>query len=70
KHNWPPKSAYNCSGAISADLFQKIVFGAALDVKRDAQIVGRMTQSSDHPVALTFPEGEYLKGLICRVADF
>ncbi len=58
---------FSCSGAISADLFQKIVFGAALDVKRDAQIVGRMTQSSDHPVALTFPEGEYLKGLVCRV---
>ncbi len=58
---------FSCSGAISADLFQKIVFGAALDVKRDAQIVGRMTQSSDHPIALTFPEGEYLKGLVCRV---
>jgi len=58
---------FSCSGAISADLFQKIVFGAALDVKRDVQIVGRMTQSSDHPVALTFPEGEYLKGLVCRV---
>ncbi len=58
---------FSCSGAISADLFQKIVFGAALDVKRDVQIIGRMTQSSDHPVALTFPEGEYLKGLVCRV---
>jgi 23S rRNA (cytosine1962-C5)-methyltransferase len=57
---------FSCSGAISADLFQKIVFGAALDVKRDVQIVGRTTQSSDHPVALTFPEGEYLKGLVCR----
>lgn len=60
---------FSCSGAISADLFQKIVFGAALDVKRDVQIIGRMTQSSDHPVALTFPEGEYLKGLICRVVE-
>ncbi len=58
---------FSCSGAISADLFQKIVFGAALDVKRDVQIIGRMMQSSDHPVALTFPEGEYLKGLMCRV---
>jgi 23S rRNA (cytosine1962-C5)-methyltransferase len=60
---------FSCSGAISADLFQKIVFGAALDVKRDVQIVGRMTQSGDHPVALTFPEGEYLKGLVCRVVQ-
>ncbi len=57
---------FSCSGAVSADLFQKIVFGAALDAGRDAQIIGRMAQSSDHPVALTFPEGEYLKGLICQ----
>lgn len=58
---------FSCSGAISADLFQKIVFGAALDAGRDAQIVGWLAQGSDHPVALTFPEGAYLKGLICRV---
>jgi 23S rRNA (cytosine1962-C5)-methyltransferase len=60
---------FSCSGVISADLFQKVIFGAALDAQREAQIVGRMTQSSDHPVALTFPEGEYLKGLICRLMD-
>jgi 23S rRNA (cytosine1962-C5)-methyltransferase len=57
---------FSCSGAISEDLFQKIVFGAALDTGRDLQIIGRLTQGSDHPVALTFPEAAYLKGLICR----
>ncbi|NLE99647.1 MAG: class I SAM-dependent rRNA methyltransferase [Anaerolineales bacterium] len=56
----------SCSGAVSADLFQKIIFGAALDAGREAQIVGWLSQGSDHPVALTFPEGLYLKGLICR----
>lgn len=56
----------SCSGAISADLFQKIVFGAALDAGRDMHIIGWLAQSSDHPVALTFPEGAYLKGLLCR----
>jgi len=60
--------SFSCSGAISDDLFQKIVFGAALDSGRDIRIVGRMMQSSDHPVALTFPEGAYLKGLICRAS--
>ena len=60
---------FSCSGAISADLFQKIVFGAALDARCDAQIVGRLTQSSDHPVALTFPEGQYLKGLVCKANE-
>jgi len=59
---------FSCSGAISDDLFQKIVFGAALDSGRDIRIIGRMMQSSDHPVALTFPEGAYLKGLICRAS--
>jgi len=57
----------SCSEAVSADLFQKIVFGAAVDAGREAQIVGYLAQGADHPVALTFPEGAYLKGLLCRV---
>jgi 23S rRNA (cytosine1962-C5)-methyltransferase len=58
---------FSCSGLISPDLFQKIVFSAAVDAKRDAQVVERLSQASDHPVLLSFPEGEYLKGLVCRV---
>lgn len=58
---------FSCSGRVSADLFQKIVFGALADTDRSAQIIGHMSQGGDHPVALTFPEGSYLKGLICRV---
>ena len=58
---------FSCSGAISRDLFQKIVFGALTDSGRQAQIVHTLGASADHPVALTFPEGEYLKGLLLRV---
>ncbi len=58
---------FSCSGGISADLFQKIVSGAALDAEVDTVIVERMTQGIDHPVALNFPEGAYLKGLICYI---
>jgi 23S rRNA (cytosine1962-C5)-methyltransferase len=58
---------FSCSGLIDADLFQKVVFGALVDAKRDAQILMRLTAGSDHPVSLTFPEGSYLKGLMCRV---
>jgi 23S rRNA (cytosine1962-C5)-methyltransferase len=58
---------FSCSGAVDADLFQKIVFGALVDAGREAQIIYRLSQASDHPVALTFPEGAYLKGLLCRV---
>jgi 23S rRNA (cytosine1962-C5)-methyltransferase len=58
---------FSCSGLINADLFGKIIFEAALDAKRDVQILHRMFQSSDHPTSIYFPEGTYLKGLVCRV---
>ena len=58
---------FSCSGLVSPDLFQKVVFGASVDAGRDAQILERLSQASDHPVLLSFPESEYLKGLICRV---
>ncbi len=58
---------FSCSNAIHADLFQKVVFGAMIDAGRDGQIVRRLAAAPDHPVALTFPEGNYLKGLVCRV---
>ncbi|MEZ4727684.1 MAG: class I SAM-dependent methyltransferase [Caldilineaceae bacterium] len=60
-------ATFSCSGLVSADLFQKVVFGAAVDAQRPVQILEWLRQGSDHPVAITFPEGEYLKGLICRV---
>jgi 23S rRNA (cytosine1962-C5)-methyltransferase len=60
---------FSCSGLVTADLFQSIVAGAALDAGRDVQIHRRLRQGSDHPVALAFPEGEYLKGLVCRVSQ-
>lgn len=56
---------FSCSGMVSSELFQKIVADAALDAGRKMQIVGRLTQAPDHPVELQFPEGSYLKGLIC-----
>jgi 23S rRNA (cytosine1962-C5)-methyltransferase len=56
---------FSCSGHISPELFQKIVAGAALDSGREVKIIRQLTQSSDHPVATNFPEGLYLKGLVC-----
>jgi len=56
---------FSCSGGIDAGLFQKIIAGAALDANVDAQIVEHLSQNADHPVSLHFPEGAYLKGLIC-----
>ena len=56
---------FSCSGGIDAGLFQKIIAGAALDAGVDAQIIEHLSQAGDHPVSLHFPEGAYLKGLIC-----
>jgi 23S rRNA (cytosine1962-C5)-methyltransferase len=58
---------FSCSGGIDAALFQKIVAGAALDAGVDARILRRLSQGADHPVALNFPEGEYLKGLVVEL---
>jgi len=57
----------SCSGRVSPDLFQKVLFGASADARCDVQIIERLSRASDHPILLTFPESEYLKGLVCRV---
>jgi 23S rRNA (cytosine1962-C5)-methyltransferase len=59
---------FSCSGGVSPALFEKIVAGAAVDAAISAQIVKWLSQPEDHPVSLHFPEGRYLKGLVCRLA--
>jgi 23S rRNA (cytosine1962-C5)-methyltransferase len=58
---------FSCSGYVRPEFFQKIVSDAAIDSGRDAEILEFLSQSPDHPVGLNFPEGLYLKGLVCRV---
>ncbi len=55
---------FSCSGGISADLFHKIVAGAGLDAGADGLIYAHLNAAPDHPMTVTFPEGEYLKGLV------
>jgi len=57
-------ATFSCSGGVSAELFQSIVAGAAADVGVDAKIIERFGAAADHPVALQFPEGDYLKGML------
>ncbi|HJS38921.1 MAG TPA: class I SAM-dependent methyltransferase [Burkholderiales bacterium] len=61
-------ATFSCSGGVSAELFQSIVAGAALDAGAHAAILERFHAAPDHPVALEFPEGDYLKGLLVRKA--
>jgi 23S rRNA (cytosine1962-C5)-methyltransferase len=58
---------FSCSGLLEESLFQKIVADAAVDARRDVQIIRYLGQAADHPVALNFPESRYLKGMACRV---
>ena len=57
-------ATFSCSGGVPAQLFQSIVAGAAVDAGAEARIIERFSAAADHPVALEFPEGEYLKGLL------
>jgi 23S rRNA (cytosine1962-C5)-methyltransferase len=60
-------ATFSCSGQISSDLFQKILFAASVDAGRQVQIINPLNQAADHPLLLTFPESAYLKGMLCRV---
>ena len=60
-------ATFSCSGLVSPDLFQKIIFSASLEAEREVQIVEKLSQASDHPILVTLPESEYLKGFVCRV---
>ena len=61
-------ATFSCSQAVDAAAFTMAVSWAGVDARRDVQIVRRLGQGIDHPVLATFPESEYLKGLVCRIA--
>ncbi len=59
-------ATFSCSGLLSRDLFQKVIFGAGVDARCEVQILHHLSQADDHPVLLNFPESLYLKGLFCK----
>lgn len=60
-------ATFSCSGAVDIDTFKQIIAWAALDAGKEVQVIKQFFQPEDHPVRLSFPEGEYLKGLLVRV---
>jgi 23S rRNA (cytosine1962-C5)-methyltransferase len=60
-------ATYSCSGAMDLETFKQVLAWAALDAGKQVQFIGQFCQPEDHPVRSSFPEGEYLKGLLCRV---
>ena len=61
---------FSCSGGVDMNFFQKIVADAALDAEVDAKLLYRLGQAPDHPTHLAFPEGNYLKGLLCQISEW
>lgn len=60
-------ATFSCSGAMDIDTFKQVVAWAALDAGKEIQFIRQFSQPEDHPVRASFPEGEYLKGLLVRV---
>jgi 23S rRNA (cytosine1962-C5)-methyltransferase len=60
-------ATYSCSGAMNMETFKQVIAWAALDAGKQVQFIRQFCQPEDHPVRASFPEGEYLKGLLCRV---
>ncbi|MBP3942584.1 class I SAM-dependent rRNA methyltransferase [Sphingobacteriaceae bacterium WQ 2009] len=60
-------ATFSCSGAMDIDTFKQVLAWAALDAGKEIQFIRQFTQPEDHPVRASFPEGEYLKGLLCRI---
>jgi 23S rRNA (cytosine1962-C5)-methyltransferase len=60
-------ATFSCSGAVDMETFKQIIAWAALDAGREVQILKQFHQPEDHPIRMSFPEGEYLKGLLLRV---
>jgi len=60
-------ATFSCSGAMDIDTFKQVIAWAALDAGKEIQFIRQFAQPEDHPIRASFPEGEYLKGLLCRV---
>jgi 23S rRNA (cytosine1962-C5)-methyltransferase len=60
-------ATFSCSGAMDMETFKQVLAWAALDAGKQVQFINQLCQPEDHPVRASFPEGEYLKGLVCRV---
>jgi len=61
-------ATFSCSGAMDIDTFKQVLAWAALDAGKEVQFIYQFCQPEDHPVRTSFPEGEYLKGLLCRIS--
>lgn len=60
-------ASFSCSGSVSREDFRMAIAWAAADAHVDIQILEQLSAGADHPVRLSLPETEYLKGFVYRV---
>jgi 23S rRNA (cytosine1962-C5)-methyltransferase len=58
---------FSCSGAVDTKLFRQIFFAAAVEARVRVALLQPLAAAPDHPVAVTHPQGEYLKGWLAVV---
>ena len=61
--------SFSCSHHVGPDLFRKVVFGAALEARRELQVLAQLGAPPDHACSIYHPQGEYLCGLLLRVVE-
>ncbi len=60
-------ATFSCSGAMTREIFQMTLAWAAADADVEIQILDVLAAGEDHPIRMSFPESEYLKGFVLRV---
>jgi 23S rRNA (cytosine1962-C5)-methyltransferase len=58
---------FSCSGLVDTKLFRQVLFAAAGEAGKRVRLLQPLAAAPDHPVAITHPQGEYLKGWWCEV---
>jgi 23S rRNA (cytosine1962-C5)-methyltransferase len=59
-------ATYCCSQHVDRALYRSVLAAAAADAGRDLRLLRETGQPPDHPVRVTFPESEYLKGALLQ----
>jgi 23S rRNA (cytosine1962-C5)-methyltransferase len=60
-------ATYSCSHHMHDEELRAVLSGAAADAKRRVKVLEFCHQPPDHPVLISMPESEYLRGYILRV---
>jgi 23S rRNA (cytosine1962-C5)-methyltransferase len=58
---------FSCSQVVDKQLFYDTCVSASIQAGREVKVLHLLSQPADHPVSMSHPEGEYLKGLVLYI---